>query len=161
MPESTLKQCAASVMPANTLCSFEGAKAPYARGRGDKPRPWARRKPHNLSGGDSRGVTPDPIPNSVVKPSSADGTWPGTARESRSPPGNHYTAGPHDGSGCCFSPVAGCTWGWALCATFQGGVIGARAERPIYPSWNSILIENGHTRRGFAELEYAHWNMRR
>jgi len=40
-------------------------------------------------------------------------------------------------------------------------VIGARAERPIYSSWNSILIENGHTRRGFAELEYAHWTMRR
>ena len=27
-----------------------------------------------VSGGDSGGVTPDPIPNSVVKPSSADGT---------------------------------------------------------------------------------------
>jgi hypothetical protein len=27
-----------------------------------------------FSGGDSGGVTPDPIPNSAVKPSSADGT---------------------------------------------------------------------------------------
>jgi hypothetical protein len=37
-------------------------------------------------GGDSGGVTPVPIPNTEVKPSSADGTWAETPWESRSPP---------------------------------------------------------------------------
>src|SRR4051794_12879853 len=38
-------------------------------------------------GGHSEGETPLPIPNRVVKPLSADGTWWATAWESRSPPG--------------------------------------------------------------------------
>ena len=38
------------------------------------------------SGGDNEGVTPVPIPNTEVKPFSADGTWLETARESRSLP---------------------------------------------------------------------------
>src|SRR5690348_2227694 len=46
--------------------------------------PWSR--PH-LPGGDGGGATPDPIPNSVVKPSSADGTAQATVWESRTPPG--------------------------------------------------------------------------
>ena len=37
-------------------------------------------------GGYGGGVTPVPIPNTEVKPSSADGTWQETAWESRSPP---------------------------------------------------------------------------
>jgi hypothetical protein len=37
-------------------------------------------------GGHSEGETPLPIPNRVVKPLSADGTWWETAWESRSPP---------------------------------------------------------------------------
>src|SRR3954451_25022212 len=37
-------------------------------------------------GGHSEGETPLPIPNRVVKPLSADGTWPERAWESRSPP---------------------------------------------------------------------------
>ena len=37
-------------------------------------------------GGNSEGDTPLPIPNRVVKPLSADGTWWETAWESRSPP---------------------------------------------------------------------------
>ena len=47
-------------------------------------------RPQNLGpkdfGGDSGGVTPVPIPNTVVKPTSADGTWDECPRESRSPP---------------------------------------------------------------------------
>ena len=39
-----------------------------------------------IFGGDSGGVTPVPIPNTEVKPSSADGTWAETPWESRSPP---------------------------------------------------------------------------
>ena len=39
-----------------------------------------------ISGGNDEGVTPVPIPNTEVKPFSADGTWLVTARESRSPP---------------------------------------------------------------------------
>ena len=39
-----------------------------------------------ISGDDGEGVPPVPIPNTEVKPFSADGTWLVTARESRSPP---------------------------------------------------------------------------
>ena len=39
-----------------------------------------------ISGGYGEGVPPVPIPNTEVKPFSADGTWLDTARESRSPP---------------------------------------------------------------------------
>ena len=39
-----------------------------------------------ISGGNGEGVPPVPIPNTEVKPFSADGTWLDTARKSRSPP---------------------------------------------------------------------------
>ena len=39
-----------------------------------------------ISGDYDEGVTPVPIPNTEVKPFSADGTWLVTARESRSSP---------------------------------------------------------------------------
>ena len=39
-----------------------------------------------ISGGNGEGVPPVPIPNTEVKPFSADGTWLETARESRSLP---------------------------------------------------------------------------
>src|SRR5205809_7220825 len=39
-----------------------------------------------ISGGFSGGVTPVPIPNTEVKPASADGTWGQTPWESRSSP---------------------------------------------------------------------------
>ena len=38
------------------------------------------------SGGNGERVPPVPIPNTEVKPLSADGTWLETARESRTPP---------------------------------------------------------------------------
>ena len=41
---------------------------------------------HNFSGGHTGGVTPDPIPNSEVKASWADGTAGDTLWESKSPP---------------------------------------------------------------------------
>jgi hypothetical protein len=47
-------------------------------------------------GGDSGGVTPVPIPNTEVKPSSADGTWVETPWESRSPPDFSEAAGPSE-----------------------------------------------------------------
>ena len=37
-------------------------------------------------GGHSGGVTPVPIPNTAVKPTSADGTWGEIPWESRTPP---------------------------------------------------------------------------
>ena len=52
-----------------SLCGFEGVK--------NTP---------NDSGDDGKRVPPVPIPNTEVKPLSADGTWLATARESRSPP---------------------------------------------------------------------------
>jgi hypothetical protein len=53
------------------LCSFEGP--PVGRAL-------------TICGGSGEGETPLPIPNRVVKPLSADGTWPSRARESRTPP---------------------------------------------------------------------------
>ena len=44
------------------------------------------KKKFTLSGDDGEGVPPVPIPNTEVKPFSADGTWLETARESRSLP---------------------------------------------------------------------------
>ena len=42
-------------------------------------------------GGDSGGVPHVPIPNTTVKPSSADGTWTEGSWESRTPPSNPYS----------------------------------------------------------------------
>ena len=47
-------------------------------------------------GGDSGGATPVPIPNTEVKPTSADGTWDESPRESRSPPDFRLAAGRKD-----------------------------------------------------------------
>ena len=45
-----------------------------------------RRKNDIISGGNGEGVPPVPIPNTEVKPFSAESTWLDTAREDRSPP---------------------------------------------------------------------------
>ena len=45
-----------------------------------------KRHPRRVSGDNGEGDPPVPIPNTEVKPFSADGTWLDTARESRSPP---------------------------------------------------------------------------
>src|SRR5213596_1300141 len=47
-----------------------------------------------VSGGDSGGVTPVPIPNTAVKPSSADGTARVAWWESRTLPGFHLASRP-------------------------------------------------------------------
>src|SRR5436305_7754666 len=47
-----------------------------------------------VSGGHGGGVTPVPIPNTEVKPASADGTWGETPWESRSPPDFSWREGP-------------------------------------------------------------------
>ena len=47
---------------------------------------WGRKKVHIISGGDGKRVPPVPIPNTEVKPLSAEGTWLDTAREIRSLP---------------------------------------------------------------------------
>ena len=46
-----------------------------------------------LSGGDSDGDPPVPIPNTEVKPASADGTWGADPWESRTPPGTLLARG--------------------------------------------------------------------
>ena len=45
---------------------------------------------HNPSGDDGGGDPPVPIPNTEVKPSSADGTWGESPRESRTLPGGSF-----------------------------------------------------------------------
>ena len=46
----------------------------------------AEAEPRKISGGNGKGDPPVPIPNTEVKPLSADGTWLETTRESRTPP---------------------------------------------------------------------------
>ena len=48
-----------------------------------------------FSGDDCERVTPVPIPNTEVKPFSADGTWLVTARESRTLPDSKTKQTPH------------------------------------------------------------------
>src|SRR4051812_23364528 len=50
-------------------------------------------------GGHGERETPGNIPNPEAKPLSADGTAPGTGGESRTPPDNHSTKGPHRSGG--------------------------------------------------------------
>ena len=67
-----------------------GAKAQTKRkGKAKRGRRASRSgtiKENTISGGNGERVPPVPIPNTEVKPLSADGTWLETARESRSPP---------------------------------------------------------------------------
>ena len=67
-----------------------GAKAQTKRkGKAKRGRESSRSdtiKLNTISGGNGERVPPVPIPNTEVKPLSADGTWLETARESRSPP---------------------------------------------------------------------------
>jgi hypothetical protein len=67
-----------------------------------------------VSGGNSGGVTPVPIPNTEVKPASADGTWGETPWESRSPPDfspdGHPRGWPSLASGSRVSPVRLPAW---------------------------------------------------
>ena len=63
----------------------------------NRPRTWSESKTNcarygvlkehsKICGGDSVGEPPVPIPNTEVKPGSADGTWGGTPWESRKLP---------------------------------------------------------------------------
>ena len=51
-----------------------------------------RKEKFTISGDDGEGVPPVPIPNTEVKPFSADGTWLDTARESRTLPESKYSS---------------------------------------------------------------------
>ena len=74
------------------LCSCQDARASAGPVRRKKrttkraDRSEGDEKKLTISGGYDEGVPPVPIPNTEVKPFSADGTWLVTARESRSPP---------------------------------------------------------------------------
>ena len=52
----------------------------------------AKAKTRKISGGNGKRDPPVPIPNTEVKPLSADGTWLETARKSRSLPDSKHTA---------------------------------------------------------------------
>src|SRR5204862_8149566 len=70
------------------VCKCRGRSSVNERRSSDSNELVTRRH-QKVSGGNSGGATPDPIPNSEVKPSRADGTAGGTLWESRSPPGNN------------------------------------------------------------------------
>ena len=84
----------------HSMCSCQGAEEPQKR-EAEQATQAKRRKQatrveeaersaapnkFTISGGNDERVTPVPIPNTEVKPLSADGTWLDTARESRSLP---------------------------------------------------------------------------
>ena len=64
------------------LCGFEGVKLKAERSESGRK----QRAQHNISGDNSLRDPPVPIPNTEVKPLSADGTWLATARESKTSP---------------------------------------------------------------------------
>ena len=74
-----------------------------------------------ISGGNDEGVTPVPIPNTEVKPFSADGTWLVTARESRSPPDSIFLSSSMAEHSAVNRRVVGSspTWGAQKPAKFQ------------------------------------------
>ena len=63
-------------------CHFDRCSCSLWSSLGAQPRPRQQ-----VPGGHGGGVTPVPIPNTVVKPARADGTWRESSWESRSPPG--------------------------------------------------------------------------
>ena len=67
------------------VCDAAGAEEAKAASIGKRKRRLCEEL-ETISGGNGERVPPVPIPNTEVKPFSADGTWLDTARESRSPP---------------------------------------------------------------------------
>ena len=67
------------------LCSCQGVREKERKGTEKGFRKFRKEK-FTISGDDGEGVPPVPIPNTEVKPFSADGTWLDTARESRTLP---------------------------------------------------------------------------
>ena len=67
------------------VCDAAGAEEAKAASIGKRKRRLCEEL-ETVSGGNGERVPPVPIPNTEVKPFSADGTWLDTARESRSPP---------------------------------------------------------------------------
>ena len=109
-----------------------------------------------ISGGNDEGVPPVPIPNTEVKPFSADGTWLVTARESRSPPDSIFLSSSMAEHSAVNRRVVGSspTWGalrpdrkiWSFCAPQQivtrlrfGRTSSAR--RPAALSAFSIVVQ--------------------
>ena len=78
---------AVSVAKIIPLGSFEGASPGWVAAKAAMPMTGGPDELNKFPGDNSGGVTPVPIPNTEVKPSSADGTWRETAWESRSLPG--------------------------------------------------------------------------
>ena len=77
------------------MCSCQGAEKPRKREAeqatqaSEAKQRSAGPNKFTISGGNDERVTPVPIPNTEVKPLSADGTWLDTARESRSLPDSY------------------------------------------------------------------------
>src|SRR5437660_9032810 len=92
-----------------------------------------------VSGGHSGGVTPVPIPNTEVKPTSADGTWGETPWESRSPP--DFAIGE--------APATGASSRWRTLPTWPRPVpIDRRGDGPGAPRGGGRA--GGQNRRGRA-----------
>ena len=82
------------------MCSCQGA-SPEAKRKANR-----ELKEYSISGDNGERDPPVPIPNTEVKPLSADGTWLETARESRSSPDSIKDYGESKGSPNRYSSVA-------------------------------------------------------
>jgi hypothetical protein len=91
-----------------------------------------------FSGGSGEGETPVPIPNTAVKPLSADGTARASVWESRSLPGSYSHRGPREIEGRSVCPGVRC----------GGGVTGSgRAARAGGGVWTRLGPRNRRAAR--------------
>ena len=102
------------------------------------------REERKVSGGHSGGVTPVPIPNTEVKPASADGTWGEAPWESRSPPE-------------CFSDTAPRVLAWGCVALRRGTArprprSHAASQRPRLACQQALVRHDSPIRSGLARI---------
>ena len=125
---------------------------------------------HEVSGGHGGRVTPVPIPNTEVKPASADGTWGASPRESRTPPefvvndvalavwrGPHHVLGICDGTSVerDFSRLSD---GGGVQQNGWGGVVGEERLRVLVRRRWSVPGERaGGERAGARRRAGARW----
>ena len=82
-------------------------------------------------GGHSGGVTPVPIPNTEVKPTSADGTWEETPWESRSPPDFSAERGPSGPRSSFSCPVHSVRYAPAMASRPASSPLGSPSSRRL------------------------------
>ena len=81
------------------VLAMERSRGGRTAARGSEPVIGPLTARSTISGDHGGGATPVPIPNTAVKPASADGTWGETPWESRTSPGYFDETGPCESGG--------------------------------------------------------------